>query len=72
MASDERRQKRPKAAEKFALKAAALSRFMQLYQRRAQSGGTDPNDRHYDRDLEKTVKRMNPQDLDRLLHGDEE
>jgi hypothetical protein len=32
----------------------------------------DPNDRHYDRDVERAVKRMNPIELDRLMRDDEE
>jgi len=32
----------------------------------------DPNDRHYDLKLEREVKRMDPRDLDALMHGDDE
>ena len=31
----------------------------------------DPNDRAYDRRLEALLKRMSPQELDRLMHGDD-
>jgi len=42
---------------------------MQQYTRRSQPGW-DPNDRGYDRELEEKIKRMNPSELDLLLHGD--
>jgi hypothetical protein len=32
----------------------------------------EPNDRHYERDVETAVKRMKPDELDRLLRDDEE
>jgi hypothetical protein len=35
-------------------------------------GGMDPNDRHYDFDLERQLRRMDPIELDRLLRGDYE
>jgi hypothetical protein len=34
--------------------------------------GVEPNDREYDRGVEKAVKRMDPEELDRLLRDDEE
>jgi hypothetical protein len=47
-----------------------LGRFMQQYQRPKGHGGYDPNDRNYDRDVERAVKRMDPKELDELLRGD--
>ncbi len=44
---------------------------MRQYGRRAHAGH-DPNDRGYDRKVERMVKRMPPQELDRLLNGDDE
>ena len=45
--------------------------FVQQYARKAYPNW-DPNDRRYDRDIEKVVKRMSPEELDRLLRDDEE
>lgn len=59
------------AAQKRALKAAELRRFVEQYGRGA-SPGYDPNDRGYDRELEQKVKRMPPGQLDRLLREDED
>jgi hypothetical protein len=49
--------------------AARLAVFTRKYGRKAQRS-KEPNDRQYDRDLEKLVKRMDPMDLDALLHGE--
>jgi hypothetical protein len=67
------RPKRPRlnADQKRALKAARLQLFVQQYGRKAQKG-MEPNDRHYERETETTVKRMKPDELDRLLRDDEE
>jgi hypothetical protein len=43
---------------------------MRDYGRKKRPGGLDPNDRRYDRKLEATVKRLDPRDLDEMLHGD--
>ena len=58
------------AEEKQARKAGELARFVQQYARKAQSG-VEPNDRGYDRKIETHVKRMRPEELDRLLREDE-
>lgn len=34
--------------------------------------GIDPNDRSYDRKLEAAIKKMPPEDLDRLMREDED
>jgi hypothetical protein len=44
---------------------------MKQYRRKAHKGH-DPNDRGYSREVEKCVKRMKPEDLDRLLRGEED
>jgi len=59
------------AAEKRALKTAQVQRFIQQYGRGA-NPGFDPNDRSYDRELEQKIKRMAPDELDRLLREDED
>jgi hypothetical protein len=43
---------------------------MRGYGRKKRPGGLDPNDRQYDRKLQATVKRMDPAELDEMLHGD--
>lgn len=43
--------------------------FLRRYARKAQSGA-DPNDRHYDRKVEELVKRLAPEDLDRLMRSE--
>jgi hypothetical protein len=61
----------PNRAEKVALRAAEIAVFVKQYGRKAQKGA-EPNDRRYDRDVERSVRGMNPVDLDRLLRDDEE
>jgi hypothetical protein len=48
-----------------------LGAFLQQYQRKAQRG-VEPNDRHYDRNLEAKLKRMKPEDLGRLMSDDDD
>jgi hypothetical protein len=48
-----------------------LGTFMRQYGRKAHPGH-DPNDRGYDRGIERLVKNMDPTELDELLHGDGE
>ena len=59
------------ASEKLALATARIRRFVDQYGRKAQRG-IEPNDRPYDRKLERSVKRMAPDKLDELLRDDEE
>lgn len=49
--------------------ANELAAFMQQYRRKSDAPH-DPNDRWYDRELEAKIKRMAPQELDRLLRGE--
>lgn len=58
------------AEEKQARKAGEVARFVQQYARKARSG-LDSNDRGYDRGIEARIKRMSPEELDRLLREDE-
>lgn len=58
------------AGQKQALKAGELARFIQQYARKARRS-LDSNDRQYDRGVEARVKRMSPEELDRLLREDE-
>lgn len=71
MASDDRPRRRLNAGAKRALKAASVRDFMQKYGRRAHRG-QEPDDRRYDRDVERSVKRMRPDELDQFLRDDEE
>ncbi|MFM0197561.1 hypothetical protein PQQ65_31160 [Paraburkholderia strydomiana] len=50
--------------------AGELSRFVQQYARKAQS--SEPNDRQYDRKLEKKMKRLSASELSDLLSQDEQ
>jgi hypothetical protein len=44
-----------------------LLAFMRQYRRRKHRN-FDPNDRHYDRELEEKLKKMKPEELDELLN----
>jgi hypothetical protein len=57
--------KRKKAIEK------EFGTFLRQYARRAQKGA-DPNDRTYDRNIEEHLRRLKPEELDRLIHGDDD
>lgn len=50
---------------------AAVGLFIQKYGRKAQGGGSDPNDRQYDRKLRKKIERMDPETLDQLMRGED-
>ncbi|WP_191863714.1 MULTISPECIES: hypothetical protein [Stenotrophomonas] len=51
--------------------AQKIGLFMQQYARKAQRH-TEPNDRPYDRKLEARLKRLPPEELGRLLSGEED
>jgi hypothetical protein len=69
--SDPPKRQRPNADQRRALKSATVTQFTRKYGRKAQRG-IEPNDRKHDRDVEKVVKRMAPEELDRLVRDDEE
>lgn len=48
-----------------------IGAFMKQYKRKAHAGW-DPNDRSYDRELEKKIKNMSPEELDELMRGEDE
>ncbi len=56
--------------EKRALRAAVVATFLRQYGRRRQKG-IEPNDRRYDRELEVRLKKLAPDELDRLMREDE-
>ncbi len=43
--------------------------FLRLYGRKAQKG-REPNDRPYDRVIERELRRRKPEELDRLVNGE--
>lgn len=47
---------------------ADLGKFVQQYRRKAPRG-KEPNDRRYDREVEKRAKALRPEELDELLRG---
>jgi hypothetical protein len=47
---------------------AEVGAFLRQYARKRPRSGFDPNDRQYDRKLEEALKRMKPEELDRLLN----
>ncbi len=57
--------------EKRVLAAQTLRKFFDLYGRKAPKHG-EPNDRRYDRDMARRVKRMRGDEIDATLRGDEE
>ena len=48
-----------------------LGVFLRKYSRQSQSG-QEPNDRSYDRQMERLIKQMKPEDLDALMRGEDE
>jgi hypothetical protein len=69
--SESKPRKHLNQAQKRARQAADLNWFVQSYGRKAQKS-KEPNDRWYDRDLERRIKCMKPADLDQLLRDDED
>jgi hypothetical protein len=64
--------KRPNAAERRALAAATVQKFLNHAGRTARRGGLDPNDRRTDPEVQLRLKRMRPEEVDRLMHDDKE
>ena len=48
-----------------------IGAFVRQFGRKKQGGG-EPNDRRYDRKIEALISRMDPEELDELLHGEAE
>ena len=59
-----------KRRKKRHISEADVGLFLQQYGRKARHGH-DPNDRSYSRDVEKKIKRMKAEELDKLMHGDD-
>ncbi|HSR84552.1 MAG TPA: hypothetical protein VLM11_10275 [Streptosporangiaceae bacterium] len=49
-----------------------LAVFLREYGRTSRRPGLDPNDGHYDRVLEREIKRLDPSELDRLMRDNED
>ena len=64
------KRKRLNASQKRALAAANVKTFVQKYGRKAQKG-VEPNDRHFDKKVQRAIKQMKPDVLDQLLRDDE-
>ena len=47
-----------------------IGKFIQQYKRKS-TKSFDPNDRSYDRKLEKIVKKMNPEELSQIINDEE-
>ena len=71
MKAPDHQRRRPNRSERRALRSAELAIFIRQYGRKAQKG-VEPNDRRYDKDVEREVKRMDPITLDRLMRDDED
>ena len=69
--SDEPPKRRLNRAQKRALEAAEVAVFAKQYGCKAQRG-CEPNDRKYDREVERRLSRMDPRRLDALLRDDED
>jgi len=50
---------------------AEIGTFIKQYKRKAHAG-YDPNDRSYDREIEKKIKSMSPEELDEIMRGDDD
>jgi len=50
---------------------ARIAVFLRQYGRKTHPNCWDPNDRAYDREIEKLIKQMDPEELDRLMNGEE-
>lgn len=48
-----------------------IGAFLQQYSRKAQKG-QEPNDRQYNRGIEKIIRKLTPEELDVLLNGEED
>lgn len=46
-----------------------VGQFIKAYGRKSQPG-QEPNDRDYSRRIEQAIKRLPPEQLDQLLHGE--
>ena len=64
--------KRLNASQKRALATARVRLFTDEYGRPKPRGSYEPNDRAYDRKMEEIIRRMSPEELDKLMREDED
>ena len=62
----------PKLTKRSKKLAADIGTFMKQYGRKKRPGQGEPNDRKYSRSLERKIKQMPPDELDRILRDDDE
>ena len=48
--------------------AKRIGAFLQQYRRRSQKG-QEPNDRGYDREIERFIRKLKPEDVDEIING---
>ncbi len=60
---------RGKASDKKLMLAEAAARYLRDVGRQRQKG-QEPNDRKHDRRMERKLKRMDPEEVDRLFRGE--
>jgi len=70
MADDSHESQPKKRRKKRRVSEADMGLFLRQYGRKAHRGH-DPNDRAYSRDVEKKIKRMKAEDVDRLIRGED-
>jgi len=71
-ASEEKpKRRRLNLEQRRALGTACVALFARAWGRKAQKG-CEPNDRHYSIAFQRKLRRMRPEDLDRLLRDDED
>jgi hypothetical protein len=68
----ERSRIRLNADQRRARKTGQITEFVSAVGRKARSNGMDPNDRHFDPDFSKQLRRMPPEEFDRLFREDED
>ena len=69
----EQRSLRLNAPRKRALKTAELARFVSAVGwKSARRNSLDPNARQFDPGFSRQLRRMQPQDFNRVFHGDED
>lgn len=69
--TDEKPKRHANRQQRLALKAADVAIFVRQYGRKAQKG-VEPNDRKYNRNVQRRIGRMDPLELDRLMRKDED
>jgi hypothetical protein len=58
-------------AKKRKLTEAEIATFMRQYGRKRPRSG-EPNDRRYSHDIQERLRHMDPEEIDALLHGQDD